>query len=260
MSEESRTETQWRVGGSGFYYPEWKGLFYPDDLPKSKWFDYYCQVFNSLEINGSFYRYPRLNMLTGWYQKSPADFDFSVKVPRFITHFWKFRNVREKLADFYSVVKEGLREKLGCILFQLHPETRYSEEMLDQILASLDPSANNVIEFRDRSWWTKEVVERLKRENVTFCSISYPNLPDDIVKTTDIAYYRFHGVPVLYRSKYGKTKLAEVYSNVRRFSKAYVYFNNTADGSAVKDAKTFLKLVNVTPSLRHQQDCSTPHV
>jgi uncharacterized protein YecE (DUF72 family) len=244
MNEQLQVETQWRIGGSGFYYPEWKGVFYRDNLPKSKWFEYYCQVFNSLEINGSFYRYPRVNTLTAWYQKSPPDFDFSIKVPRFVTHFWKFRNVREKLADFYSVAAEGLREKLGCVLFQLHPATVFSEQMLDQILASIDPAFNNVIEFRHATWWKPEVVARLKREKITFCSISYPNLPDDIIETTDIAYYRFHGVPLLYRSKYGKVRLAKVQSRLGKFRKTYVYFNNTAEGSAIKDAKTFQKLIS----------------
>ena len=146
------------IGTSGYVYPHWRGDFYPPGLPQKKWFEYYCQVFNSLEINGSFYRYPRVNTLTAWYQKSPPDFDFSIKVPRFVTHFWKFRNVREKLADFYSVAAEGLREKLGCVLFQLHPATVFSEQMLDQILASIDPAFNNVIEFRHATWWKPEVV------------------------------------------------------------------------------------------------------
>jgi uncharacterized protein YecE (DUF72 family) len=233
---------RWKIGCSGFYYPEWKGVFFPKDLPRSKWFEFYCTAFNSLEINGSFYRYPRVTTLASWYSRSPSDINFSIKVPRFITHFWKFQNVGKKLSDFYTIAADGLREKLGCVLFQLHPQTAFSPDMLDRIISALDSRFTNVIEFRHASWWRSEVFSALEREKISFCSISHPELPDDVITTTDIAYYRFHGVPKLYSSKYGRPRLAKVHSKLAGVSLCYVYFNNTASGSAIKDANTFMKL------------------
>lgn len=234
------------IGCSGFYYPEWKELFYPKELAKSRWFSFYCERFNTLEINGSFYRYPRVETLRKWYKESPSGFTFSIKVPRFITHYWKFRNLGHRLVDFYKVAKDGLRGKLGCVLFQLHPATTYSSEMLDQILSSLDMDFNNVIEFRHSSWWRSEVIEALRDRQATFCSISHPNLPDNVIKTTDVCYYRFHGVPVLYSSKYGHTRLSRIYEQMAGFHEVFVYFNNTANGAAISDSKTFIRLTEKT--------------
>src|SRR5690606_30967565 len=121
---------EWHIGCSGFYYKDWKGLFYPEDLPQKYWFDYYCRYFNTLELNVTFYRFPELSFLQNWYNKSPESFSFAVKAPRTITHYKKFNGITDTLHDFYSTVRTGLREKLECILFQLPPSLPYSEERL----------------------------------------------------------------------------------------------------------------------------------
>src|ERR1700760_568766 len=116
------------IGCSGFYNKDWKELFYPKGLAQSKWFEYYCTQFNTLELNTTFYRFPTIEMLKKWYDKSPADFKFSVKAPRLITHYKQFNEVERLLNDFYSSVREGLKEKLGAVLFQLPARVVYSEE------------------------------------------------------------------------------------------------------------------------------------
>src|SRR5688500_18710163 len=126
---------KWYIGCSGFYYKEWKEKFYPSKLPQKEWFPYYTEHFNTLEINSSFYRFPRLENLKTWYSRSPKDFLFALKVPAAITHYKQFRETQRMLNDFYAVAKDGLTDKLGPILFQLPPKLAYSKEKLDAILA-----------------------------------------------------------------------------------------------------------------------------
>src|ERR1700761_5193584 len=124
----------WHIGCSGFYYKDWRGPFYPVDLPQRKWFEFYGEHFSTVELNGTFYRFPQLKTLQSWYQRSPAHFRFSVKAPRAITHYRKFNDCADFLTSFYDTINNGLREKLGPVLFQLPPGLGYSEEKLEQIL------------------------------------------------------------------------------------------------------------------------------
>jgi uncharacterized protein YecE (DUF72 family) len=229
---------KWFIGCSGFYYRHWRGLFYPEDLPQKEWFRFYCSRFNTVELNTTFYNFPKKELLKSWYSKSPASFNFAVKVPRLITHFKKFVEVDTLITEFYDVVIEGLKEKLGTILFQLPPSLSYSEEKLLQITAAINPSVDNVIEFRHASWWNKNVYEVLEQNKITFCGISYPSLPDDIIATAKTLYYRLHGVPELYRSPYSISSLENIFIGISSMNvkKAFVYFNNDGMANAVKNA------------------------
>jgi uncharacterized protein YecE (DUF72 family) len=230
---------KWWIGCSGFYYKHWRERFYPKGLPQRKWFEYYCEHFNTVELNVTFYRFPRLKDLQAWYERAPRDFRFTVKAPRLITHFKKFNSVEREINEFYDVVMEGLDDKLGAILFQLHPRFAYSEENLEKMINVLDPTFKNVIEFREAGWWNPDVTRTLKKHEVTFCGISYPDLPDIVAKTSSVVYYRFHGVPDLYRSSYSKTQLSAVSDAIKAYrgvKDAYVYFNNDIDVAAVTNA------------------------
>jgi len=234
------THIDWYIGCSGFHYKEWKGVFYPKGLGTGKWFEYYARQFNTVESNVSFYRFPPLSMLQRWHERSPEYFSFSVKAPRSITHFKKFVDCGSLLADFYSLAKEGLQEKLGCILFQLPPSLPYSKEKLELICDELDPGFRNVIEFRHESWWQAEVYQRLKTAGICFCGISYPRLPDQVVCTAPVLYYRFHGVPHLYRSSYESGFLDEVVTKIQQCPKVrtvYLYFNNTMTAAAIDNIR-----------------------
>jgi uncharacterized protein YecE (DUF72 family) len=241
----------WWIGCSGFYYKGWKEKFYPVGLPQRKWFEFYCQYFNTVELNVTFYRFPKIKDLKAWYERSPEEFKFTVKAPRLITHFRKFLNAKRETNDFYSVVSSGLQEKLGTVLFQLHPRTEYSEENLERILTTLDSSFANVLEFRHSSWWRPSVFRTLRQNNITFCGISYPNLPDDVIKTAPAVYYRFHGVPQLYLSSYSKKQLTTVASEIKKYrntSDVYCYFNNDIEVAAVSNAQTLQNIVAKTAS------------
>ena len=236
---------QWRIGCSGYHYAEWKNVFYPEGLPQRKWFDYYASHFNSIELNTTFYRFPQVAFLKNWYEKSPDGFSFSVKVPRAITHFKQFIGTERMLADFYNSSREGLGEKLGCVLFQLPGRLVYTRERLERILNSLDYSYTNILEFRHVSWWDEEVYFSLKERNVSFCSMSHPDLPDEVVSNTPVIYYRFHGVPKLYKSQYKKAKVEEIVAQVKNaeLQNVFIYFNNTMGMGGIRNAKQAVRFV-----------------
>lgn len=238
----------WYIGCSGFYYKEWKDTFYPKGLPQREWFSFYAQHFNALELNNTFYRFPQLENLQNWHDKAPAAFRFAVKVPREITHEKTFVETEDLLSEFYNVLQNGLAEKLGPVLFQLPPSFDYSPERLQTLVAQLDTAFINVIEFRNISWWRDEVIELLRKRNITFCSVSYPGLIDNVIVNTRHPYYRFHGVPKLHRSLYEYDFLKnviEAISTVHEVKAAYLFFNNTMSGAALENAKTAQGLTNL---------------
>lgn len=205
----------------------------------SKWFDYYNDRFKTLELNVTFYRFPRLSFLQPWYEKSPETFNFSVKAPRAITHYKKFNDSARYLDDFYGTVEEGLKEKLGCVLFQMPAQMAFKEEKLEQIIENLNPSFKNVLEFRNETWWNDYVYRRLAQSNITFCGMSHPGLPDEIVQNTKTLYFRFHGVPALYKSRYNMEALKKISDQIESnedIREAFIYFNNDIDGSSIANA------------------------
>ena len=236
---------RWHIGCSGFYYKEWKEIFYPKGLTQARWFDYYARHFNTLEINNTFYRFPERKLFQNWYDKAPDDFCFSVKVPRIITHLQKFKDTAKFLGEFYVLAKEGLKEKLGAILFQLPPGMAFSETLLQNILSQMSPLYQNVIEFRHISWWRKDVFMALQAANVCFCGVSYPGLINDAIVNLSFAYYRFHGVPRLYHSAYNESFIEGVAKQLAAPSvnEAFVYFNNTASAAALDNARYLQTLI-----------------
>ncbi|MEP6597204.1 MAG: DUF72 domain-containing protein [Ginsengibacter sp.] len=131
-------------------------------------------------------------------------------------------------------------------MFQLPSRIAYSETFLQRIIESVDSSFINVVEFRDVSWWNEYVYEQLAKHNIIFCSISHPDLPDEIIAKTSRVYYRFHGVKKLYFSQYPKKRIVEFAGELieKASSKnVYVYFNNTATIAAVNNAMQLEKIL-----------------
>jgi len=226
----------WKIGCSGFHYESWKEVFYPKGLAKDRWLGYYCRHFNTVEINNTFYRFPEPKTLERWYRIAPEGFTFTLKVPQQVTHVQRFTDTADLIHAFYQAAAEGLREKLGCFLFQLPPSVVYDKSFLDGMLRPLSTEFNNVIEFRDGSWWRPAVFERLQRAGVTFCGVSYPGLPQDVIVNGPLVYYRFHGVPKLYYSGYEDLFIQGVIDRIQaspQARKALLYFNNTAAAAAI---------------------------
>ncbi len=231
---------QWKIGCSGFYYGEWKNTFYPEGLPQRKWFEYYCHHFNAVELNVTFYKFPKLEFFQSWYDRSPNNFTFAVKAPRLITHFKRFVDAQSLLTDFYERLTDGLREKGGTVLFQFPASYAYDPEALERIVSFLSKAYINVLEFRHASWWNENVYSTLAQHDITFCGMSHPELPDDVIQTSKAIYYRFHGVPKLYHSEYDIQKIHQVADRLsvnQDVENVNLFFNNTATGTAVKNAR-----------------------
>ena len=236
----------WQIGCSGFHYKEWKSVFYPVNLPQRRWFEYYCTKFQTLELNVTFYKFPQLKSLLAWYEASPKDFIFSVKMPRLITHYKQFHDCGRMLTDVYTTIEQGLKDKLGPVLIQLPPRMKYSPETLDRIVCALNPSFMNVLEFRTADWWNRNTFSILKEKNISFCGISHPGLPDKVLITSPVVYYRFHGIPKRYFSAYKRSDLENVQATIaksRKAKQAFVFFNNTASTAAIKNAIYFKKVI-----------------
>lgn len=237
---------KFNIGCSGFYNRHWKGIFYPEKLPQRKWFDFYAENFNALELNTTFYKFPTAERLSEWYKKSPEGFLFCVKAPRLITHYKKFNDCERLIADFYQACDIGLKDKLACTLFQLPPQVQYSKEMLLLIIKSLKPAYKNVVEFRHESWWKKNVQSELAENNIIFCTVSHPKMQEKLVANTSIIYVRLHGVPRMFYSDYSDEYLNTLYQVVlkkKKVKEAFIFFNNTASEAGILNAQTMREVV-----------------
>jgi uncharacterized protein YecE (DUF72 family) len=232
------------IGCSSYATASWQPLFFPEGLPKKQWFEYYCNYFKTYELNATFYRFPTLKSLESWYDKAPEGFIFSIKIPKTITHIKRLEGCKDDIDKFYDVARAGLREKLGCVLFQLPPSFTYSPERLEAIISAMNPEFANVVEFRNESWWREDVMEILDSNNTSFCSVNYPKLPTAIIKTTQTGYVRMHGNPTLFYSEYTQEQIESLYSAVisNNFKQVYIYFNNTASTAGIINALQAKKL------------------
>ena len=177
------------IGTSGYNYPEWKGSFYPSDLPTSKMLAYYVERFSTVEINYSFYRMPSEKTLTEWAAIAPEGFTFTLKAPRSITHVARLRDCKE-LVELFCTRVQTLGPKLGVLLFQLPPWLKKDEELLDTFIDWLAPDIRAAFEFRHDSWHSEGVFERLKAKNLALCITDSEKATTPLVVTADYVYFR----------------------------------------------------------------------
>lgn len=229
------------IGTSGWHYDFWRGRFYPEKLPKAKWLEFYTRHFFTLELNNTFYRLPSKEAFSKWYDSSPPDFTFAVKVSRFITHIKRLKNCDDEVNNFMSRVAI-LKEKLGPILYQLPPGLRRDDDRLISFLSILPPGLKHVIEFRHQSWLTEDVFDILRRHQAGFCVFDMPSLTSPLVATADFAYIRFHGSDSLYSSCYTDEEMADWAKKIAQLAEnlesVYIYFNNDIAGYALQNAET----------------------
>jgi uncharacterized protein YecE (DUF72 family) len=244
-NEKISPSPQFYVGCSGWFYWHWRGVFYPADLPTSGWFKHYASGFSTVELNAPFYSWPTLGTVGTWIrQVGRRSFVYTVKVSELITHTKRFRGTKTLIRDFGHIA-DLLGKRMGCFLFQLPPSFHYSPTRLNDILSQLDPAWRNVVEFRHASWWNDKVFAAFRAHGTIFCSCSGPRLPDDLVKTSDTLYIRFHGVRQWYRHDYSSVELASWAEKIRASGaiRVYAYFNNDRDGNAIKNARTLLRML-----------------
>lgn len=227
------------IGCSGFYNSDWKGSLFPEDAKSKDFLTFYAQEFNSVEINSTFYRKPTAKTLLKWFDETPDDFKFFIKIPKTISHIKRLNDCQEEISEFCNYIQGGLKEKLAGFLYQFPPSFKNTQENLDFICSNLDLKFLNVIEFRHESWWRNEIFHTLKQNNIVFSGVSFPSdLPEDfIINNADVLYYRLHGKPVLYKSEYSEEYIKNLAGEIRQSDvKAFIFFNNTWGTAAIKNS------------------------
>lgn len=235
------------IGCSGYYYNHWKKLFYPENLPKGRWLEYYSDYFSTVEINNTFYRMPDKKSIRNWYSVTPKSFIFSIKGFRFFTHLKKLNidsNFIDQLNQFQDTIS-FFKEKTGPLLWQFPRNFNANPEKLDRFCSLLSASFSHVFEFRNLSWYNSEIFSILENHKHDLCMVSGPmTIPDVQKKFSSITYIRFHGEGVWYNDNYSnealkawKDKLSK--TNTRNL---FAYFNNDVNAYAVHNAKYFATL------------------
>lgn len=234
-----KTSGKIHIGTSGWGYDHWRGNFYPDDLPKNRWLEYYIRHMHTVEINSSFYHLPQARTFTGWREKAPEGFVFAVKASRFITHMKKLKDPEGPVSTFLSR-SEQLEDKLGPILFQLPPGWSFNEDRLVHFLEILPDKYAYAMEFRDDSWWNGRTRELLSRHNAAFCIFELAGRKSPETITADFVYVRLHGPDGPYAGKYGEDALAAWAEKIGEWAgrglKVYCYFDNDQSGYAAANA------------------------
>jgi uncharacterized protein YecE (DUF72 family) len=226
------------VGTSGYSYPQWKGPFYPQDLPSKRMLHYYGEHFRAVEINNTFYRMPKVAVLEGWAAEVPADFRFVLKAPQRITHMQRLKEAHESVSYLLDVAGV-LHERLGPLLFQLPPDFKKNVPRLREFLALLPKPRRAAFEFRHQSWFDEEVFGLLRDHQAALCIAQAENdLEVPFVSTADWGYLR------LRRPDYGETDLKKWAEQVggQDWRDAFVFFKHEEEGKGPQLAATFLRL------------------
>jgi len=235
------------IGTSGYSYPWNEGGSEP-----LQW--YVRQGFNSVEINGTFYRFPRRMQAKAW-ARVPQAFKFSVKVHRSITHLYKLGPNALAATDRFLKALQPLLFKLEFLLFQLPPSIRYEARMLHRLgeLVALHRLAGRaVVEFRHPSWW--EHAREVQEAGAIFCSVDAPALPRDIINSNGTVYLRLHGREAWYAYEYSEAELREIWARALAASpeRLAIYLNN--DHGMLPNAKRLLEFMRRLASTSSQDD------
>lgn len=235
----------YHLGTSGWSYPQWRLKFYPEGLATKDWLEFYGRHFATVEVNMTFYRFPKPETLRAWVEKTPPHFVFTLKANRQITHAKKLRKVASEVR-YFDILADALKPKLGCLLFQLPPSLTLDLDLLAEFLTALSPGYKNVIEFRHESWHDARVSDALRRAGVGFCAVSSARMPPTVVETAPFAYFRFHGLTGGYRHHYSDEELrewADRIKGLRSSEEVFVYFNNDYQAHAVENCRRLAELL-----------------
>lgn len=229
------------VGTSGFQYTEWKGKFYPQDLPAAKMLPYFAERLATTEINYTFHRIPAPKTIDNWKAQTPENFRFALKAPQKITHFARLRDCKDNLGYFCQVIS-GLGSRLGPILFQLPPNFKKDAEVLRSFLREL-PAIPAAFEFRHQSWFDEEIFSLLRECNIALCVADTEELSTPQIATADYGYLR------LRREDYTPADVARwtgfVRESATKWKETFVYFKHEEAGTGPKLAQQMVDLLAV---------------
>lgn len=236
---------RFRIGTSGWVYPHWRGVFYPQELRQPDWFSYYAGQFDTVEINNTFYRLPGENAFDVWRKQAPPGFLYAIKASRYLTHMKKLKEPEEPLHTFFERAAR-LGETLGPVLYQLPPHWRVDLNRFEQFLSLLPGKFSHVIEFREPSWLTEPVFSLMERFGVAHCIHDMYPLEIPARVTAPLVYVRLHG-DVRHRGCYPAAALETWAKRLSDWREAYpsvfLYFNNDRNGYAVENARALRQLL-----------------
>ena len=227
-----------RTGTSGFSYKEWRGSFYPEELPPARMLEHYSRTLSSVEINSTFYRLPRVEVLEKWASQTPASFSFVLKASRRITHMKRLRDAEEPLEYLTRTATDGLGDRMGAILFQLPPFLRADVVRLREFLALLPATVRAAFEFRHESWRSDEVHQALADAAAALVIADTGDDEPPVVETAPFGYAR------LRRPGYSRAELEGWASALRRtrWREAFVFFKHEDEGAGPRMAMRFAEL------------------
>lgn len=233
---------QVRVGTSGWNYDDWTPEVYPPGLPKAKRRDVYASQFDTVELNASFYHWPKETSFPMWRDALPPGFRMTVKAPKNLTHVTRLRGLpqwQETLARDWA----SLGDKAGLFLVQLHPQHPFEPDVLDRFLAGLPPSMRVGMELRHESWQNETTQQILRDHGAAYVVLSGPKLPCHLWATADFVYVRFHGPhpTKMYVGEYSAADMAWWGERGREWlaqgREVWAYFNNDYDANGVRNAR-----------------------
>ncbi|MFE7631764.1 DUF72 domain-containing protein [Kocuria sp. NPDC057446] len=239
----------WHIGTSGWSYEHWEHVLYPPGTPPSRRLEIYTRAFSTVELNASFYRWPRDTTFAGWNRRLPEGFRMTVKAPRGLTHAKKLY-APEAWSRRIAGSWHELRDRRGVLLVQLPPGQARDDARLDWFLAGLPDWLPVAVEFRHDSWVHPEVFALLRRHGAAYCVLSGAGLPCVLEATAPFVYVRFHGPDHhhLYAGSYSDADLAWWADRIREWHhggrEVYAYFNNDGEGHAVRNALTLRRLLD----------------
>lgn len=244
-----------RIGTSGYSYQQWGGgVFYPQGLSQDKWLEYYCQFFDVVELNVTFYRLSSEKVFMSWFERTPREFVFVVKGSRFITHVKRLKDAGSSLELLASRLS-ALHQKARVLLWQLPPRFKMDIERLSHFTSLLkeifEGRLLHVFEFRDESWLCPEVYKPLAEKGMSVCLADHPVYKEKVpVDRFSFVYLRRHGASAasLYSGCYSMEQLREDARNIRGWLKeakpVFIFFNNDAHGYAVKNALQLQEMID----------------
>ena len=230
-----------RVGTSGWSYDHWDGVLYRPGLPARDRLGRYVEVFDTVELNASFYRWPPPASFASWRRRLPDGFELTVKAPRGLTHARRLYGPEQWIERMTAGLHE-LAGRRGPLLVQLPPGMQRDDERLDYFLGRVPAWMRPVLEFRHPSWSDDSVFALLERHGAAYCVMSGAALPCILRATSDVVYIRLHGPDPgsLYAGSYSSEDLGWWAERIREWEQAghqvYAYFNNDGGGNAVRDA------------------------
>lgn len=230
------------IGTSGYNYPEWKGSFYPADLPATKFLPYYASKFPTVEINYTFYRMPTPKLVAGWRAQVPPEFRFTLKAPKRITHDRRLRaaEVAESVQGFLTAAAE-LGPQRAALLFQLPPNFKKDVVLLNEFLSLLPPKCAAAFEFRHASWLDDAVFDALRARNIALCIADSDTRETPLVTTADYAYLRLRD------EGYGDADIAQWADTARTLgrqcSDVFVYFKHEDEGKGAAFGQQMMALL-----------------